>query len=86
MYSCMCTVHVHGCTRVHMGHVNVHKHKTCVYMCMFTCMGRACTFIHALAMYVYMCRRNEYYMRAACMYVHAYIVHVHVYIHVRVQA
>ena len=81
---------VYTCTyvNVHMGHVNVHKHKTCVYMC----MGRACTFIHALAMYVYTCRRNEYYNACSmCVYVHAYIVHtyivhVHVYLHVRVQA
>ena len=49
-----------------------------MYMCMFTCMGRACTSIHALAMYVYMCRGNEYYLRAACVYMYTCMVHVHV--------
>ena len=37
-----------------------------VYMYMY--MGHACTSIRALAMYVYTCRGNEYYMRAACVY------------------
>ena len=74
-----CT-YVCTCTRIWDMRVHVHKHKTCVYMCMFTCMGRACTCtsIHALAMYVYTCRRNEYYMHAACVYIYACMVHVHV--------
>ena len=77
----MC-VHVHACgTCVYM-YVHVHVHKTCVYMCMFTCMGRTCTCtsIHALAMYGYMCRKNEYYMRAACVYMYVCMVHVHVHV------
>ena len=62
IYMCVCVyAHAYG-TSMYMYmyvYVHVHKHKTGIYMCMLTCMGRACTSIRVRAMYVYSCRGNE---------------------------
>ena len=57
-------IHVHVCVHIHVYgtctymyvYVHVYKQKTCLYMCMFTYIGCACTSIHVRAMYLYTCR------------------------------